>query len=192
MDPSKRWRNSISDVHCQAAALTFCAGVIHETLMRLHDDWWVCHSHIYAPTHTQVVDPRWKERTFHDLCGSFRFGVTVKTPSNSTTRTSCSSRPGDCYQDADKHKHTATQQTTQALPFGWSACCSKLHLSGIRATPSLTVATSVLRASCRHGNSPDQTFPQSRDISVGTFPWKRPSATRSEKDITARRFIIKL
>lgn len=69
-----------------------------------------------------------------------------------------------------KHKHTATQQTTQALPFGWSACCSKLHLSGIRATPSLTVATSVLRASCRHGNSPDQTFPQSRDISVGTFP----------------------
>lgn len=38
MDPGKRWRNPISDVYCQATALTFCAGVIHEKLMGWHDD----------------------------------------------------------------------------------------------------------------------------------------------------------
>lgn len=38
MDPGGRWRNSISDVYCRAAALTFCAGVIHEKWMGWRDD----------------------------------------------------------------------------------------------------------------------------------------------------------
>lgn len=103
MDPCKRWRNSISDVYCQAAALTFCAGVIHEKLMGWHDDWWGCHSHTNARarTHTHTA---------------FGFGVTVKSHINSTKRASCLSGHGDCYQDPDKHKHTGTQQTLKRCP----------------------------------------------------------------------------
>lgn len=119
MDPGKRWRNSISDVYCQAAALTFCAGVIHEKLMGWHDDWWGCHSHTNARarTHTHTgCEHQLKGKNFlWPLC-TFGFGVTVKPHSNSTKRASCLSGHGDCYQDPDKHKHTGTQQTLKRCP----------------------------------------------------------------------------
>lgn len=101
-------------------------------------------------TSTHPLTHQVKGKNFLRPLWVFGFGVTVRPPSNSTKRTSCLSGqvrsgrllPG-CRQTQTHSNRTDNSST---------ACCSMLHLWGVRATPSRTVATSVLRASRRHGN----------------------------------------
>lgn len=129
-------RNSISDVYRQDAALTFCAGVIHEKLMGLHD-WCGCHSHIYTATHThtQAANSGWKARALRPP-RDFGFRVPVGSPRHSTKQASCS--PGEAGTLVTRvQTNRNTQQhntTTQSLPFGWSACC----ISGVSEQPNIS------------------------------------------------------